>query len=103
MQHAYDDLNRQLDANPDAETAIDPYAAENPAEFFRRHQRILLQRPGFAARGLSTGLPQLKLFYRQDPLAVWQLAGRDPVYPRRLRSDRSVHQAGHGITPPICL
>lgn len=30
MQAAYDDLNHQLDHNPDAETAIDPYAAENP-------------------------------------------------------------------------
>ena len=34
MQSAFDDLNRQLDAHPDAETQIDPYAAENPAEFF---------------------------------------------------------------------
>ena len=34
MQQAFDDLNRQLDQNPDADTVIDPYAAENPAEFF---------------------------------------------------------------------
>ncbi|WP_163014429.1 zinc-dependent peptidase, partial [Pseudomonas viridiflava] len=34
MQAAFDDLNRQLDADPEAETVIDPYAAENPAEFF---------------------------------------------------------------------
>lgn len=33
MQQAFDDLDRQLDHNPDAETLIDPYAAENPAEF----------------------------------------------------------------------
>lgn len=34
MQSAYDSMNAALDANPHAETAIDPYAAENPAEFF---------------------------------------------------------------------
>lgn len=34
MKSAYDELNALLDRDPDAETPIDPYAAEDPAEFF---------------------------------------------------------------------
>ena len=34
MQAAYDEMNALLDRDPDAQTAIDPYAAEDPAEFF---------------------------------------------------------------------
>ncbi len=45
MQSAFDDLNRQLDQDPDAETAIDPYAAQDPAEFFAVTSEYFFQRP----------------------------------------------------------
>jgi Mlc titration factor MtfA (ptsG expression regulator) len=69
MQSAYDDLNRQLDANPDAETAIDPYAAENPAEFFAVMSEYFFSGPDLLVEAYPEVYRQLKAFYRQDPLA----------------------------------
>lgn len=69
MQSAYDDLNRQLDANPDAETAIDPYAAENPAEFFAVMSEYFFSGPDLLVETYPEVYRQLKAFYRQDPLA----------------------------------
>lgn len=68
MQHAYDDLNRQLDADPDAETAIDPYAAENPAEFFAVTSEYFFAAPDLLHEAYPLVYEQLRLFYRQDPL-----------------------------------
>ncbi|NBA98655.1 zinc-dependent peptidase [Pseudomonas sp. R5(2019)] len=68
MQHAYDDLNRQLDRNPDAETAIDPYAAENPAEFFAVTSEYFFSAPDLLADAYPKVYQQLQAFYRQDPL-----------------------------------
>lgn len=69
MQSAYDDLNRQLDANPDAETVIDPYAAENPAEFFAVMSEYFFSGPDLLVETYPEVYRQLKAFYRQDPLA----------------------------------
>ncbi|KGF62539.1 zinc-dependent peptidase [Pseudomonas lutea] len=69
MQSAYDDLHRQLDANPDAETAIDPYAAENPAEFFAVMSEYFFSGPDLLVETYPEVYRQLKAFYRQDPLA----------------------------------
>ncbi|MCY1414161.1 Protein MtfA [compost metagenome] len=69
MQHAYDDLNRQLDRNPDAETAIDPYAAENPAEFFAVTSEYFFSAPDLLVAAYPEVYRQLTLFYRQDSLA----------------------------------
>jgi Mlc titration factor MtfA (ptsG expression regulator) len=80
MQGAYDDLNRQLDANPDAETAIDPYAAENPAEFFAVTSEYFFSAPDLLHEAYPQVYEQLSLFYRQDPLARLATAGHDPVY-----------------------
>lgn len=69
MQTAYDDMNRQLDADPDAETAIDPYAAENPAEFFAVTSEYFFSAPDLLVETYPAVYQQLKAFYRQDPLA----------------------------------
>lgn len=69
MQGAFDDLNRQLDNDPDAETAIDPYAAENPAEFFAVTSEYFFTAPDVLHEAYPAVYQQLQLFYRQDTLA----------------------------------
>jgi Mlc titration factor MtfA (ptsG expression regulator) len=68
MQSAYDQLNAQLDADPDAETAIDPYAAEDPAEFFAVTSEYFFSAPDQLHGAFPLVYKQLALFYRQDPL-----------------------------------
>ncbi|WP_409298251.1 zinc-dependent peptidase [Pseudomonas sp. KCJK8993] len=81
MQAAYDDLNRQLDEAPDTETAIDPYAAENPAEFFAVTSEYFFSAPDLLVAAYPQVYEQLRLFYRQDPLArLQQLQAHDPLY-----------------------
>ena len=85
MQHAYDDLNRQLDRNPDAETAIDPYAAENPAEFFAVTSEYFFSAPDLLVEAYPAVYAQLRGFYRQDPLArLQQLQLSHPAYKEAL-------------------
>lgn len=69
MQDAYDRMNAILDANPEAETAIDPYAAENPAEFFAVTSEYFFSAPDLLAEAFPAVYAQLQAFYRQDPLA----------------------------------
>jgi len=81
MQSAYDDLNRQLDANPDADTEIDPYAAENPAEFFAVTSEYFFSAPDLLVNRYPQVYAQLSRFYRQEPLArLTQLQASDPRY-----------------------
>ncbi|MHC6223800.1 M90 family metallopeptidase [Pseudomonas sp. X10] len=81
MQQAYDDLNRQLDHNPDAETTIDPYAAENPAEFFAVTSEYFFSAPDLLQQAYPAVYQQLRLFYRQDPLArLTRLQEEHPLY-----------------------
>ena len=68
MQAAYDQLNAVLDANPEAHTEIDPYAAENPAEFFAVTSEYFFSAPDLLAEAMPEVYRQLGLFYRQDPL-----------------------------------
>jgi Mlc titration factor MtfA (ptsG expression regulator) len=72
MQHAYDDLNRQLDRNPEAVTTIDPYAAENPAEFFAVTSEYFFSAPDLLHQAYPAVYLQLQAFYRQDPLSRLQ-------------------------------
>jgi hypothetical protein len=64
---AYEDLCARVDAGED--TAIDPYATANPAEFFAVLTEVFFETP----RLLDTEYPviyrQLQQFYRQHPLA----------------------------------
>jgi Mlc titration factor MtfA (ptsG expression regulator) len=81
MQSAYDDLNQQLDADPDAETAIDPYAAENPGEFFAVTSEYFFSAPDLLIQAYPAVYQQLKAFYRQDTLArLTALQRENPVY-----------------------
>jgi len=81
MQAAYDSLNAALDADPDAETSIDPYAAEHPAEFFAVTSEYFFAGPDLLHAAFPAVYEQLKLFYRQDPLArLQQLCAEDPAY-----------------------
>ncbi|WP_024694462.1 M90 family metallopeptidase [Pseudomonas syringae] len=81
MQSAFDDLNHQLDLNPDAETAIDPYAAQDPAEFFAVTSEYFFCAPDLLYASYPAVYEQLKAFYRQDTLARLQaLQEQDPAY-----------------------
>jgi Mlc titration factor MtfA (ptsG expression regulator) len=81
MQSAFDDLNRQLDANPHADTEIDPYAAENPAEFFAVTSEYFFSAPDLLVSTYPQVYAQLSRFYRQDPLArLTQLQASDTRY-----------------------
>lgn len=81
MQGAFDALNAELDADPDAETAIDPYAAEDPAEFFAVTSEYFFSAPDLLAEAFPAVYRQLALFYRQDSLARLQrLQAEHPDY-----------------------
>lgn len=81
MQGAYDAMNQQLDADPAAETAIDPYAAENPAEFFAVTSEYFFSAPDLLQQTWPQVYNQLRLFYRQDPLSRLQrLCTEHPEY-----------------------
>ncbi|UUY10028.1 zinc-dependent peptidase [Pseudomonas sp. J452] len=72
MQAAYAQMNAILDADPDAPTAIDPYAAENPAEFFAVTSEYFFSAPDLLAEAFPAVYAQLQAFYRQDPLTRLQ-------------------------------
>lgn len=67
FQAAYEDLQRRLDTGQG--TAIDPYAGEDPAEFFSVVSEAFFDAP----HGLRSAYPGiyelLAVFYRQDPAA----------------------------------
>ena len=58
------DGGKALDAIP-----IDPYAAENPAEFFAVISEVFFEMPEAVNDAFPAVYQQLKAFYRQDPLA----------------------------------
>jgi hypothetical protein len=70
---AYDDLEWQLEHHGDS--AIDPYAAESPAEFFAVASETFFEVPHELHAAYPEVYAQLKLFYRQNPLAAANLSG----------------------------
>lgn len=64
---AYEDFCARVDAGRD--TDIDPYAAENPAEFFAVMSEVFFTMPHTVQETYPAVYRQLALFYRQDPLA----------------------------------
>jgi Mlc titration factor MtfA (ptsG expression regulator) len=68
MQAAFEDLNRRLD--DDEETAIDPYAAETPAEFFAVTSEAFFTTPEILLANYPAVYGQLAEFYRQDPAGI---------------------------------
>ena len=59
MQSAYDALNATLDANPHTHTPIDPYAAENPAEFFAVTSEYFFSAPDILHQAMPKVYEQL--------------------------------------------
>ena len=66
LSRAYRELHRQLEGHH--HTAIDPYAAENPAEFFAVLSEIFFEAPDLLEQIYPAVYEQLRQFYRQDPL-----------------------------------
>lgn len=64
---AYADLCRRVDAGED--TAIDPYATTNPAEFFAVLTEVFFETPALLDAEYPAVYRQLQQFYRQDPLS----------------------------------
>jgi hypothetical protein len=64
---AYEDLCARVDAGED--TAIDPYATANPAEFFAVLTEVFFETPRLLDTEYSAIYLQLRQFYRQHPLA----------------------------------
>ena len=66
LSEAYENLYHQLERHH--HTAIDPYAAENPAEFFAVLTEVFFEQPGLLHNLYPQVYGQLSMFYRQDPL-----------------------------------
>lgn len=66
FQSAYDDLCRRVDGGED--TVIDPYATENPAEFFAVLSEYFFEVPDVLQREYPAVYGLLSRFYRQNPL-----------------------------------
>jgi MtfA peptidase len=62
---AYDDFCARVDRDED--TAIDPYAAESPAEFFAVLSEVFFADPELLRDEYPEVYAQLAAFYRQDP------------------------------------
>ena len=81
MQQAYDHLNHYLDHHNPDHAPIDPYAAENPAEFFAVTSEYFFSAPDLLNHAYPLVYQQLSLFYRQDTLArLRQLQTEHPEY-----------------------
>ncbi|MCC7484905.1 MAG: zinc-dependent peptidase [Burkholderiales bacterium] len=67
LRAAYEDFSRRVEAR--AHTRIDPYAAENPAEFFAVLSEAFFEIPEVVHADYPAVYAELAAFYRQDPLA----------------------------------
>lgn len=67
LSEAFDDFTRRVDADED--TAIDPYAAESPGEFFAVLSEVFFASPATLASEYPEVYRQFAAFYRQDPAA----------------------------------
>jgi hypothetical protein len=64
---AFDDFCRRVDAGED--TALDPYAAEHPSEFFAVMSEAFFETPQLLRAEYPAVYAQLARYYRQDPAA----------------------------------
>ncbi len=67
FSRAYEDFCARVGAGED--TAIDPYAAESPAEFFAVLSEVFFEAPSRLVHSYPKVYRQLAAFYRQDPAA----------------------------------
>ena len=65
---AYAQLSAEVDAGRE-DTAIDPYAAESPGEFFAVATEYFFELPALLQETYPAVYAQLAQFYRQDPIA----------------------------------
>jgi hypothetical protein len=63
---AYADFRRRVDT--EADTEIDPYAAESPAEFFAVLSEYFFEAPDVLLQTYPAVYEQMRQYYRQDPL-----------------------------------
>ena len=68
MTTAYEEFCARVDRGED--TAIDPYAAESPAEFFAVLSEVFFADPELLLREYPEVYAQLAAFYRQDPARI---------------------------------
>lgn len=66
FEPAFEDLCRRVDAGED--TALDPYGAEAPPEFFAVMSEHFFETPQLLQQEYPAVYEQLRLFYRQNPL-----------------------------------
>lgn len=76
---AYKDFCRRVDLGEDTE--FDPYAAESPAEFFAVLTEYFFEVPDLLAAAYPAVYEQMRLFYKQDPLARLESLEHDPATP----------------------
>ena len=76
LQDAYDDFCRRVDADED--TTIDPYACEDPGEFFAVLSEVFFADPLLLQEEYALVYKLFAAYYRQDPAArlATQDAGR---------------------------
>jgi len=67
MDAAFRDFQQRVDAGE--ETALDPYGAELPTEFFAVASETFFEQPQVLLDDYPEVYEQLRLFYRQDPAA----------------------------------
>lgn len=65
MNVAYEHFRARVEAGED--TAIDPYAAESPAEFFAVLSEVFFAEPGLLLHEYAKVYDLMRRFYRQDP------------------------------------
>jgi Mlc titration factor MtfA (ptsG expression regulator) len=71
MAAAYEHFCARVDAGE--ETAIDPYAAESPAEFFAVLSEVFFAEPVLLLREYPEVYALFRRYYRQDPARRAQL------------------------------
>jgi len=69
FEPAYKDFCRRVKVAElrGTDTAIDPYAAENPAEFFAVLSEVFFEAPDLLLEEYPAVYAQLARYYRQDP------------------------------------
>jgi len=73
---AYDDFCRRVDSGE--ETVIDPYASDDPAEFFAVLSENFFELPDVVDREYPALYALLRTYYRQDPLSRLTKASTAP-------------------------
>jgi MtfA peptidase len=76
---AYADFCQRIERGE--EPAIDPYAAESPAEFFAVLTEYFFEAPDILDDAYPAVYTQMKRYYQQDPLARLESLDHDPATP----------------------